>query len=147
LGEVMTKAEFGEQFKRLRIAGYRLPVFDGVKVGEVVDEWYGTFGSCSVAEFSHAIEKLKQTKTDTWWPATGELWTHIFQYRKERKIRSQANDGGHSWSMSDEDVNEFLAVFRECKQRVLAKMTMPHAEPQVEPDHVLLEQEEREWEG
>lgn len=143
----MTKGEFGEQFKRLRIAGYRLPVFDGVKVTDVVDEWYGTFGSCSVQEFAHAIDKLKQTKTDTFWPASGEIWTHIFQYRKERRIRSQANEVGHEWSMSDADAQDFLAMLRECKAKVLAKMTMPHAEPQAEPDHVLIEQEEREREA
>jgi hypothetical protein len=142
----MTKAEFGEQFKRLRIAGYRLPVFDGVKVGEVVDEWYGTFGSCSVAEFSYAIEKLKETKTDTWWPATGELWFLVKAYRKEQAIRRSANNVGGQWSMSEEESKEFLAVLRTTRDKILGRMTMPHAEPQVAPDHVL-EQEEREWEG
>lgn len=138
----MTKTEFREQFKRLRVAGYRLPLFDGVTVDNVLDEWYATFAKCSVNEFSHAIDKLKQTKTDTFWPASGELWTHIFQYRKECRIRNQAAYVEGSWSMSQEDAHEFLEMLRECKKRILSKMTMPHAEAQVEPDHVLLEQEE-----
>ena len=132
----MTKGEFGKQFQRLRVAGYRLPVFEGVTVKDVVDEWYGTFGSCSVEEFSHAIDKLKQTKTDTFWPATGELWTHIFFIRKERRIRRQAEEPGHEWSMSDADRDAFLTMLRETMRKIAAKHTMPHAEPQVEPQHV-----------
>lgn len=144
MGAGMTKTQFREQFKRLRVAGYRLPVFDGATIDDVLDEWYATFQSCSDAELGHAIDKLKQTKTDTFWPASGELWTHIFQYRKERKIRSQANHVEGEWSMSTEDAQEFLAMLRDCKAKILAKMSMPHAEPQVEPDHVLLEQEEQD---
>lgn len=143
----MTKTEFADQFKRLRVAGYRLPVFDGVNVKDVTDEWYGTFQSCSVGEFAHAIDKLKQTKTDTFWPSSGELWTHIFQYRKERRIRNQANEIEGAWSMSEADAQEFLAMLRATRDKILGRMTMPHAEPQVEPDHVLLEQEEREREA
>lgn len=138
----MTKTEFRGQFKRLRVAGYRLPVFDGVTIEDVLDEWYATFQGCSATEFSHAIDKLKQTKPDTFWPASGELWTHIFQYRKERKIRNQANHVEGQWAMSDEDAQEFLVMLRECKNKIIEKMAMPHAEAQVEPDHVLREQEE-----
>lgn len=140
----MTKAEFSQQFKRLRIAGYRLPVFDDVKIGEVVDEWFGTFGSCSVTEFAHAIDKLKQTKTDTFWPSSGELWTHIFQDRKERRIRREAENPGHESTLSPERRQEFLSAFREFQQQLIAKMTMPHAEPQTAPQHVLDEQARRE---
>lgn len=140
----MTKTEFREQFKRLRVAGYRLPVFDGVTIEDVLDEWYATFQSCSAQEFSHAIDKLKQTKTDTFWPASGELWTHVFQYRKERRIRSQANAVEGQWQMSDADAQEFLSVLRAAKDKILGKMTMPQAEAQVEPDHVLLDHEQRD---
>lgn len=138
----MTKAEFAEQFKRLRVAGYRLPVFDGVTVKDVTDEWYSTFALCSVHEFSHAIDKLKQEKTDTFWPAAGELWVHIFQYRKERRIRRQSSEIEGAWAMSDEDAKDFLAMLRATKEKILNRMAMPRVEPQVEPDHVLLEQED-----
>lgn len=140
----MTKTEFGKQFQRLRVAGYRLPVFDGVKVTDVIDEWYATFGGCTEAEFAEAIDRLKKAKTDTFWPATGELWAQVFEIRKARKIRAQSVVTEGHWAMSNEDANDFLSMLRECKQRILAKMTMPHAEPQVEPDHVLREREERE---
>lgn len=143
----MTKAEFTAQFKRLRIAGYRLPVFDGVTVKDVVDEWYATFGSCSVSEFSHAINCLKQTKTDTFWPASGELWTHIRQYRKERRIRAEANAPSVEDGLSAEQRQAFLESFREFRDSLMAKMSMPHAEAQVEPDEVLRDQEEREREA
>src|SRR3990167_1077123 len=132
----MTKTEFREQFKRLRVAGYRLPVFEGVTIEDVLTEWFRTFSSCSVEEFSQAIDKLKQTKTDTFWPATGELWTHIFFIRKERRIRRQAADTGYDWSMSDADRDAFLTMLRETMRKIAAKHTMPHAEPQVEPQHV-----------
>lgn len=143
----MTKTEFSEQFKRLRIAGYRLPVFDGVKVTDVVDEWYDTFKGCSALEFSDAIDRLKQVKTDTFWPATGELWFHVKEHRKARAIRRQTEDHGSAWAMSDEDSKEFLSVLRAARDKILGRMTMPHAEPQVEPDHVLREQEDREREA
>lgn len=143
----MTKAEFTVQFKRLRVAGYRLPVFDGATIKDVIDEWYGTFEACSVTEFSHAIDCLKRTKTDTFWPASGELWMHILQHRKERRIRAEANSVGIGTSLTAEQRKEFLKSFREFRQALLAKMAMPHAEPQVEPDHVILEQEEREREA
>lgn len=130
----MTKAEFAEQFKRLRVAGYRLPIFDGVTVKDVTDEWYATFGSCSVTELSHAIDRLKQTKTDTFWPASGELWEHIFQYRKERRIRSEINQSGPSWEMSEAEAQEFLRVFRAAKEKILRKMSMADAQSQVEPE-------------
>lgn len=142
----MTKTEFQEQFKRLRVAGYRLPVFDGITIADVIAEWYGTFGTCSKEEFSAAIDKLKQVKTDTFWPATGELWALVYEVRKAHRIRlqSQQDDTG-SWSMSDEDAQEFLTVLRECKQRVISRMTMPHAEPQTPPQAVLdAEEIERE---
>lgn len=136
----MTKTEFGVQFKRLRVAGYRLPVFDGVKVDDVIDEWFGTFGSCSLSEFSTAIDNLKRVKTDTFWPATGELWAQVYEVRKARRIRLQSQESGNSWSMSDADSEEFLAMLRECKERVIGKMTMPHAEPQTPPQHVIDEE-------
>jgi hypothetical protein len=140
----MTKIEFRNQFKRLRVAGYRLPVFDGVKVDDVLDEWFGTFGGCTVQEFSQAIDRLKEAKTDTFWPSTGELWTQVHRVRKERRIRRQTDDHGKEWAMSDEDANEFLEVLRQCKDKILGRMAMPHAEPQVEPQHVIDEQARRE---
>jgi hypothetical protein len=138
----MTKAEFGEQFKRLRVAGYRLPVFDGVKVTEVIDEWYDTFRSCTPKEFAAAVDRLKETKTDTFWPATGEIWSHIKEHRKLHALRRQANEHGTEWAMSDEDAQEFLAAFRAAKDKILGKMTMPNSEAHVEPDHVQREREE-----
>lgn len=140
----MTKAEFGEQFKRLRVAGYRLPVFDGVKVGEVIDEWYATFQSCTQVEFAEAIDRLKQQKTDTFWPATGELWFQVFEIRKARRVRRQTDDHDGAWQMSDADAKAFLEVLRATRDRILGRMTMPQAEPQTPPDHVLLNEEERE---
>lgn len=139
----MTKGEFGEQFKRLRIAGYRLPVFDGVKITEVIDEWYQTFQGCTASEFAEAVDRLKQAKTDTWWPATGELWTHIFEARKERRIRRQTHETGGTWQMSDEDSQEFLALLRAAKDKILGRMAMPNVEPQVEPPHITEAREER----
>lgn len=139
----MTKAEFQEQFKRLRVAGYRLPVFDGISVKDVIDEWYGTFGACTVQEFSQAIDRLKQVKTDTFWPATGELWTLVFEVRKARRIRLQAQQPDYERTLTPEQSREFLTQFQEFKKALVAKMTMPHAEPQTVPDHVLIEDEER----
>lgn len=138
----MTKAEFAEQFKRLRVAGYRLPVFDGVTVKDVTDEWYGTFGSCSVQELAHAIDQLKRTKTDTFWPASGELWAHIYQYRKERRIRRQSENVEGEWHMSETDAQEFLSMLRATRDKIIGRMAMPKAAVQVDPDHVLLEQEQ-----
>lgn len=140
----MTKAEFGEQFKRLRVAGYRLPVFDGVKVNDVIEEWYATFAACSREEFADAVDRLKQTKTDTFWPATGELWFHIKEGRKARAIRRSANEHGGAWSMSEEDSEAFLALLRATKDKILGRMVMPAAAVQAEPDHVVLEREARE---
>lgn len=133
-GGVMNKAEFRGQFKRLRIAGYRMPVFDGVTVDDVLNEWFQTFQGCTVEEFSEAIDRLKREKTDTFWPATGELWALIFDIRKARAIRRQTNDHGVDWAMSDEDVQDFLAVLRATKEKILGRMTMPHAEPQTKPE-------------
>lgn len=143
----MTKTEFKTQFKRFRMAGYRLPVFDGVTVDNIMDEWYDTFEHCTVQEFGAAIDRLKQVKTDTFWPATGEIWFYIFEYRKRNAIRRQSEGHGGDWSMSDADAQEFLAMLRATRDKILGKMTMPHAEAQVAPDHVLLEQEDREREG
>lgn len=140
----MTKAEFAAQFKRLRVAGYRLPVFDGVTVKDVTDEWYGTFANCSAEEFAQAIDRLKQRKTDTFWPATGELWAHIFEIRKARRIRAQVGES-HEWPETPATVRQELAgMFRGFAQQLAAKMTIPEAPVQVAPDHVLLEQEERD---
>lgn len=38
---------------------------------------------------SAAVDKLKQTKTDTFWPATGELWCLIREYRKACEIAAK----------------------------------------------------------
>jgi len=132
----MTKTEFKEQFKRLRLAGYRLPVFDGVTVDGVMDEWFTTFSDCKAQEFSDAIDRLKQSKTDTFWPATGEIWSHILELRKAQRIRRQANEQGSGWRMSDGDAQEFLTMLRETRDKILARKQMPKAEPQVRPDHV-----------
>lgn len=142
----MNKTEFKEQFKRLRVAGYRLPVWDDVKVDEVMAEWYATFGNCSVEEFSSAIDTLKQVKTDTFWPATGEIWTHVLRYRKERRIRLQAQSGGeyHYPELSSSQRKEMAGMFREFAQKLGQRMTMPKVESadQVEPDHVIRQHEE-----
>lgn len=131
----MTKTEFREQFKRLRMAGYRLPVFDGITVDNVLDEWFATFGGCSEREFGQAIDRLKQKKTDTFWPATGELWFHIFEIRKGDRIRRQANDHGGEWHMSDEESQAFLAMLRQTRDKILRKM--PDAAPQTRPQGML----------
>lgn len=142
----MNKTEFKEQFKRLRVSGYRLPVFDGVTIEDVMAEWYTTFGACSVEEFSSAIDTLKQVKTDTFWPATGEIWTHVLRYRKERRIRLQAQSGQHigGKELSDAQRREMAGMFREFAQKLGARMTMPKAEAQTVPDHVQLEHEEQD---
>lgn len=132
----MTKTEFKAEFKRLRVAGYRLPLMDGVTVDDVMDEWYATFAACRVEEFAWAINRLKETKTDTFWPATGELWFAIKEYRKANAIRRSASDHAGAWSMSDADVQDFLTVFRAAKAKILSKMTMPDAEPQTEPQAI-----------
>jgi hypothetical protein len=139
----MTKAEFKEQFKRLRIAGYRLPLMDGVTVDDVLAEWYGTFGECSREEFSEAIDRLKREKTDTFWPAAGELWAHVYEVRKARRIRMQSRrDETGVWAMSDADTQEFLSLLREARDKILRKM--PHAEPQTAPQHVQDEMDRAE---
>jgi hypothetical protein len=131
----MTKAEFSEQFKRLRVAGYRLPAFlPGESVKDLTDEWFKTFGGCALDEFSYAVDELKKIKTDTFWPAPGELWAHILERRKMRHLRSQAVMTEGAWSMSDSDAQEFLAMLRATRDRILRKM--PSAEPQTIPEHV-----------
>jgi hypothetical protein len=135
MGEVMTKGEFGTEFQRLRIAGYRLPVFDGITIKDVIDEWYSTFASCSVEDFSAAIDKLKQTKTDTWWPATGEIWALVFEVRHARAIRSQHDSSMTEWPEIPVDVREQLAAkFRDFAASLGRRMAMPDAEPQVKPE-------------
>lgn len=142
----MTKAEFGEQFKRLRVAGYRLPVFDGVKVNDVIEEWYGTFGSCSHEEFSQAIDRLKQQKTDTWWPATGELWQHIFEVRKARKIRQSMTTPEYGSETPQQVRQELAGMFRQFAQTLSQKMAMPKVSEsigqQAAADHALREDED-----
>lgn len=144
----MTKTEFRTQFKRLRTAGYRLPVWDGITVDDVLTEWFDTFGTCSEPEFSAAIDKLKQVKTDTFWPATGELWTHIFAYRKERRIRLQAQSGTHydGAELTPSQRAEMAGMFREFAKTLGQRMAMKAApsDTQETPDHVMREQEERE---
>lgn len=140
----MNKTEFREQFKRLRVAGYRLPTFDGVTVDDVMDEWFRTFQDVPRYEFEEAIDRLKKDKTDTFWPATGELWAHIFEIRKARRIRHQASDHGGAWAMSDDDTQNFLGVLRAARDKILGRMTMPRAVAQVEPDHVLREQDDQD---
>jgi hypothetical protein len=134
----MTKTEFKAQFKRLRTAGYRLPVWDGITVDDVLAEWFDTFGSCSLAEFSAAIDKLKQVKTDTFWPATGEIWTHVFEYRKERRIRLQVESGMHytGVDLTPEQRQEMASMFREFTKGLSQRMAMPKAEPQTVPQEI-----------
>lgn len=130
----MTKTEFRDQFKRLRVCGYRLPVFTDATIDDVLTEWYATFKDCSGQEFSEAIDRLKREKTDTFWPATGELWAQIADVRKARRIRLQSRESGHGGpEMSDEMRQEFLKDFREFKERMLGK-SMPDAAPQVAPE-------------
>lgn len=140
----MTKTEFREQFKRLRLAGYRLPVFDGVTIEDVMTEWFDTFHGCTAEEFSEAIARLKQQKTDTWWPATGEIWSHIFEVRKARRIRRQSEDVGGVWQMSEADTQAFLGVLRAARDKILGKMTMPKGVAQEEPQAVQDERALRE---
>lgn len=136
----MTKAEFRDQFKRLRVAGYRLPVGDGVTVDDVMTGMYADFGACSCDEFSRAIDLLKQAKTDTFWPAPGDIWKHIKTVRKANAIRKSAREVDGEWQMSDADAAEFLSLLRETKRKILSKMAMAHAEPQKAPQAVLDEQ-------
>jgi hypothetical protein len=139
----MTKAEFSEQFKRLRVAGYRLPVFlPGESVKDLTDEWFKTFGGCTLDEFSFAVDELKKIKTDTFWPAPGELWAQIEERRKMRRLRAQAVVSEGRWAMSDEDTREFLSLLREARDKILRKM--PHAEPQTAPQHVQDEMDRAE---
>lgn len=145
----MTKTEFQEQFKRLRVAGYRLPVFDGITIADVIAEWYGTFGSCSKEEFSEAIDRLKKDKTDTFWPATGELWAHVYEFRKARRIRLQAQSPDYDdRPLTPEQSQEFVSMFRQFQKQLVKKMAMPHAEPQQAPqaaiDAELIAEEDRE---
>lgn len=90
-----------------------------------------------------AIDRLKQHKTDTWWPATGEIWAHIFEIRKARKVRASMDDHGE-FPETPADVRAQLAAgFREFAQKLSQRMTMPHAGPQVEPEHVIEDREAR----
>jgi hypothetical protein len=137
MGEVMTKTEFSEQFKRLRVAGYRLPVFQpGESVKDLTDEWFGTFGACTKDEFAYAIDELKKAKTDTWWPAPGELWAHVFEYRKGRRLRMQTDVADDRDALTQAQRNELAAHFRDFARRLSAKMTMPRAVAQVEPQEI-----------
>jgi hypothetical protein len=150
MGEVMTKTEFSEQFKRLRVAGYRLPVFQpGESVSDLTAEWYGTFGACTKDEFAYAIDELKKAKTDTWWPAPGELWAHVFEYRKGRRLRLQQQmPGDDGDGLTPAQRQELAAHFRDFARRLSAKMAMPKVSEglarQDVPDEVLQEIEERE---
>jgi len=71
----MTKPEFKVEFDRMTKAGYRLP--EGFSVTDIMDEWFDTFQHCQVAEFAAAIDRLKRTKTDTFWPAIGALYQDV----------------------------------------------------------------------
>lgn len=141
----MTKTEFQEQFKRLRVAGYRLPVFDGVNIADVIAEWYQTFGGCTKQEFAEAVDRLKKAKTDTFWPATGELWFHIKEIRKGHAIRRSAASVEGEWAMSDADRDVFLAMLRSTRDKLLRKM--PDAAAQTRPQELIdaeeLEREDR----
>ena len=144
----MTKTEFSDQFKRLRVSGYRLPVFDGITVKDVTEEWFRTFGQCSAEEFSQAIDRLKQTKTDTFWPATGEIWQHVFEVRKARRIRQQMAMPEAGAETPAQVRQELAGMFRDFASKLSQRMSMPKANvpEQVEPDDVLLERENREAE-
>ena len=127
----------------LTMCGYRLPVFDGVTIEHVMDEWYQTFHDVPAYEFSAAVDALKKVKTDTFWPATGELWAQVFEIRKARRVRASARVTEGDWGMKDEDTDTFLAMLRETKDKILGKMAMPKGAPvQEPPDHVLLERED-----
>lgn len=139
----MTKTEFREQFKRLRLAGYRLPLFDGVTIEDVMSEWYDTFSNCTAEEFSQAIDRLKQQKTDTWWPATGEIWAQVFEVRKARKVRASMDDHGEFPETPAEVRAQLAAGFREFAAQLSQRMRMPQVEPQAEPEHVIEEREAR----
>jgi hypothetical protein len=144
----MTKAEFQEQFKRLRVAGYRLPAFQpGESVKDLMAEWFGTFGKCSKEEFAYAIDELKKAKEDTFWPAPGELWRFVFEHRKQRRIRlqSQMPDDGDGLTQAQRD--ELAAHFRDFAQRLSAKMAMPKVAAQEEPQAVIDARDlaEEEW--
>lgn len=145
----MTKAEFSEQFKRLRVAGYRLPVFDGITIADVITEWYGTFGNCSVAEFSEAIDRLKQSKTDTFWPATGELWAEVYEIRKARRIRLQAVQPDYADTIPNERRQELAGMFRDFAKTLAGRMAMKGhpSDVQAEPEHVAIDEEDRKSEG
>jgi hypothetical protein len=146
----MTKTEFQEQFKRLRVAGYRLPVFDGITIADVIAEWYGTFGACSVQEFSDAIDRLKKAKTDTFWPATGEIWQHVYEVRKARRIKQSMQMPEYGETTPQEVRTELAGMFREFATKLSQRMAMPKVAEslavQDEPDHVQLEREAREAE-
>jgi hypothetical protein len=145
----MTKTEFQSQFKRLRVAGYRLPVFDGITIADVIEEWYGTFGNCSVDEFSKAIDLLKQKKTDTFWPATGELWAQVYEIRKARRIRLQAEQPSDPDTLPQAKRDELAGMFRDFAKTLAQRMAMKSAPSDVQevPDHVALEQEDQTSEG
>ena len=141
----MTKAEFQTQFKRLRVAGYRLPVFTDITITDVITEWYGTFGNCSLEEFSEAIDKLKQSKTDTFWPATGEIWAHVFEIRKARRIRLQAMQPDPEDAIPQTTRQELAGMFREFAKTLSQRMAMKGVPGDVQevPDHELLAEEDR----
>lgn len=145
----MTKTEFAEQFKRLRVAGYRLPAFlPGESVKDLTDEWFKTFGACAREEFAHAIDELKKAKTDTFWPAPGELWFHIFELRKARKIRASLEMPEYGDTTPQQVRQELAGMFRAFATQLSQRMAMPKVSEAVgqqeAPDHVLREQEERE---
>ncbi len=132
----MTKAEFREQFKRLRVAGYRLPISDGVTVDDVLAEWFQTFGGCTVREFAEAIDRLKKSKADTFWPAPGELWAHVFEIRKAHRIRLQTANPDFGQDISPDVRSEMAAAFREFAAHLSQKMAMRHAPAQTRPQDV-----------
>jgi hypothetical protein len=91
MGDVMTKLEFREQFKRLVIAGYRLP--SDIPEGEVMAEWYETFAKESADDLAVAITELKKAKADTFWPSIGQVYQGIADLKKARRRQAEMRYG------------------------------------------------------
>lgn len=120
----MTKAEFKTQFDRLRLAGYRLQLPEGAAIQAVLAEWYPTFAECYVEDLAVAIDRVKQTKTDTFWPAIGEVYQHILDVRKERARRNSERDYDYP-EVPEAERQAGLAYLKEAMKAIQQKHRMP----------------------
>jgi len=95
----MTKEEFRVQFKRLVIAGYRIP--PDMPEADVMAEWYDSLAGELAEDLAVSITGLKRSKSDTFWPSIGEVYDGIGQAKRLRGFEAGGNKceecHGNTW--------------------------------------------------